>query len=107
MENKIDVNYQDDTRNQHILRLNNLDEKNSGEYEFRMKTDHYKRKSSHFSGVTLIVTGKYDEFLYVMVSHLNVLLLYSILNMFMLQNLSLSLEFLCLGRHTMSRLYVI
>ncbi|XP_023189148.1 uncharacterized protein LOC111608551 isoform X2 [Xiphophorus maculatus] len=55
LENNTDVNYQDDTRNQHILRLNNLDEKNSGEYEFRMKTD--SRKSSHFSGVTLIVTG--------------------------------------------------
>ncbi|PWA32572.1 hypothetical protein CCH79_00015096, partial [Gambusia affinis] len=57
MENKTDVNYQNDTRNQHILRLNNLDEKNSGEYEFRMKTEQYERKSSRFPGVTLIVTG--------------------------------------------------
>ncbi|XP_032417769.1 uncharacterized protein LOC116719380 [Xiphophorus hellerii] len=57
MENNTDVNYQDDTRNQHILRLNNLDEKNSGEYEFRIKTDHFIWKSSNFSGVTLIVTA--------------------------------------------------
>ncbi|XP_016518554.1 sialoadhesin-like [Poecilia formosa] len=56
MENKGDVNYQDDMRNQHILRLNNLEEKNSGEYEFRMKTKQRKRKSIEFPGVTLIVT---------------------------------------------------
>ncbi|XP_014873216.1 uncharacterized protein LOC106936614 [Poecilia latipinna] len=56
MENKGDVNYQDDMRNQHILRLNNLEEKNSGEYEFRMKTQQRKRKSIEFPGVTLIVT---------------------------------------------------
>uniref|UniRef100_A0A096LRJ1 Ig-like domain-containing protein n=1 Tax=Poecilia formosa TaxID=48698 RepID=A0A096LRJ1_POEFO len=56
MENKGDVNYQDDMRNQHILRLNNLEEKNSGEYEFRMKTEQRKRKAIQFPGVTLIVT---------------------------------------------------
>ncbi|MEQ2170127.1 hypothetical protein GOODEAATRI_032074 [Goodea atripinnis] len=43
-------------KNQHILRLDNLDEKDIGEYKFRMKSQNDELIKSDYSGVTLVVT---------------------------------------------------
>ncbi|KAM4595666.1 uncharacterized protein V3H82_003050 [Fundulus diaphanus] len=51
-----DVKYQDNMMNEHILRLNNLDQKDSGEYKFRVRLEYYNLVKSGYPGVTLIVT---------------------------------------------------
>uniref|UniRef100_A0A3Q2DSN9 Ig-like domain-containing protein n=1 Tax=Cyprinodon variegatus TaxID=28743 RepID=A0A3Q2DSN9_CYPVA len=45
----------DDIKNKHILRLTNLDQKDSGEYKLRIKADN-ELIQSDYHGVTLIVT---------------------------------------------------
>ncbi|XP_049895512.1 contactin-1-like, partial [Epinephelus moara] len=44
-------------KNQHILRINNLEKDDSAEYTFRLKRPNGEWKESDFSGVTLVVTG--------------------------------------------------
>ncbi|KAL7404299.1 hypothetical protein ABVT39_012715 [Epinephelus coioides] len=46
-----------DKKNQHILRINNLEKDDSAEYTFRLKRPNREWKESDFSGVTLAVTG--------------------------------------------------
>ncbi|XP_038160723.1 uncharacterized protein LOC119796299 isoform X2 [Cyprinodon tularosa] len=45
-----------DIKNKHILRLTNLDQKDSGEYKLRIKADNDELMQSDYHGVTLIVT---------------------------------------------------
>ncbi|XP_047222701.1 uncharacterized protein LOC124869041 [Girardinichthys multiradiatus] len=56
MEDKDDVKNLDNMKNQHILRLDNLDEKDIGEYKFRMKSQNDELIKSDYPGVTLVVT---------------------------------------------------
>ncbi|XP_035992561.1 uncharacterized protein LOC105924886 [Fundulus heteroclitus] len=56
VEDKGDVKYQDNMGNKHILRLNNLDPKDSGEYKFRVELKDYDLEKYVYPGVTLIVT---------------------------------------------------
>ncbi|KAK5608285.1 hypothetical protein CRENBAI_001575 [Crenichthys baileyi] len=56
MEDKDDVKNLDSMKNQHIFRLDNLDEKDTGEYKFRMKSQNDELIKSDYPGVTLIVT---------------------------------------------------
>ncbi|XP_049427030.1 contactin-1-like isoform X10 [Epinephelus fuscoguttatus] len=51
------VKFDDNMKNQHILRINNLEKDDSAEYTFRLKRPNGGWKESDFSGVTLVVTG--------------------------------------------------
>ncbi|XP_038568748.1 uncharacterized protein LOC119898646 isoform X2 [Micropterus salmoides] len=51
------VEYHDDMKNHHILRINNLRKSDSAEYTFRLEQQDGTWKQSDFSGVTLVVTG--------------------------------------------------
>lgn len=55
------VEYHDDTKNHHILSINNLRKSDSAQYTFRLEQQDGTWKQSDFSGVTLVVTGKSVE----------------------------------------------
>lgn len=51
------VEYHDNMRNHHILRITNLKKTDSAEYTFRLQKDIDNCKWAELPGVTLIVTG--------------------------------------------------
>lgn len=57
------VEYHDNRKNQHILRINNLKKNDSAEYAFRPSQQNVGWKQCDLPGVTLVVTGNSVEYM--------------------------------------------